>query len=711
MAYLIRFTDPEKEAIVVEDNTIDQSTGLVFPGRNSTGYGQLMAENFLHLLENFADNEPPVGTAVEGQLWYDNTEGIQQLKIYNGTEWLAAGGLRKGPVEPSPDNSLPGDLWANTDTQQLFLYSGSGWSLVGPRFGAGLRTGAEPEVILDATNVQRSIVSQYVEGERVAIISKDTFIPRVQLAGFETGIKSGVNLSTLVNNNSPYFYWGTAEKALKLYVTGGPADGVSADKFLRVDVESTVEKKLKIRNNDGLTVGAGDYLQLFVDGPSAVIQNINPGNLNLKISLGGSDTAAKTLVSLSPSGTGRVGIGLNNTNPQETLDVAGNIITTGTIKSLDTTESTSATTGSLLISGGAGISGNLNVSGTIGVSSQGVALGGPVVPVEDDTISLGTSIRRFNRIFTQRIDGTLYGSVYGSLNGNATGSAGKLASPSIFKFTGDVTLDEDVEFDGKTGGLTKLFQTRLDPKFIENQPERTSIKETDEFVFSRQTEGDIGVRKITKADLWKQISKTPVGSIMAFAGATAPRGWLLCDGSEVRISDYTELFNVIGYIYGDINSLLGFDTFKLPDLRGRLALGLDNMNNGFTVPSKVDPGMNISTSGGSANRVTSEYADGIGRTSGSENKLVQVGNLPDHEHNFEGSNGNQYYAIRNIDGTEVPNDEGINGPGIGGIREGRYIESSGGILTNLPLQQPLNVMNPYMAINYIIFTGNDVDVL
>ena len=50
MPYQVKFTDNNNKApITVFDNTSNFDTSLVFPGRNETGYGQKIAENFLHL--------------------------------------------------------------------------------------------------------------------------------------------------------------------------------------------------------------------------------------------------------------------------------------------------------------------------------------------------------------------------------------------------------------------------------------------------------------------------------------------------------------------------------------------------------------------------------------------------------------------------------------------------------------------------------------
>lgn len=67
-------------------------------------------------------------------------------------------------------------------------------------------------------------------------------------------------------------------------------------------------------------------------------------------------------------------------------------------------------------------------------------------------------------------------------------------------------------------------------------------------------------------------SDGPVGSIMAFAGVSAPAGWLLCDGSAVSRTTYAALFAVIGGAWGTGD---GVTTFNTPDLRGRFLRGVD----------------------------------------------------------------------------------------------------------------------------------------
>ena len=153
MPYIVNFTDSEnKTPITVFDNTSSQDTSLTFPGRNVTGYGQIIAENFLNLLENFASANQPVNPT-EGQLWYDTTNGV--LQLWDNTNWKAASNIQKSPVAPSVETSKIGELWVDTTNQQLRIYTGTRWLLVGPQESSidGLRYGPAVETIADSTNV------------------------------------------------------------------------------------------------------------------------------------------------------------------------------------------------------------------------------------------------------------------------------------------------------------------------------------------------------------------------------------------------------------------------------------------------------------------------------------------------------------------------------------------------------------------------------
>lgn len=93
------------------------------------------------------------------------------------------------------------------------------------------------------------------------------------------------------------------------------------------------------------------------------------------------------------------------------------------------------------------------------------------------------------------------------------------------------------------------------------------------------------------------------GIIQMFAGAIAPIGWLICDGSTISRSAYRDLFKVIGTAYGAGNSNT---TFALPDMRGRLPIG--------------------------AGTGTSLTARTLGANLGAETVTLAQTNLPPHTH-------------------------------------------------------------------------------
>jgi microcystin-dependent protein len=719
MAYEIRFTNTNTDPIEVGDGTFDTTTSITFPGRNYPGYGQFIAENFLHMLENFAnDSAPP--NPITGQLWYDTTDGVTQLKIYDGTLWSQAGGLKKGTVEPALESSLPGDLWVNTSTQQLYLFTGATWILVGPRFSSGARTGAEPESIFDTVDEPQTVVSQYVEGERVAIISKTTFTPKSFIDGFPT-INAGVTLNSNYNR-----YYGTAEKAAALLVG---TTTVSAENFLRGDATSNTNFPLNVRSTEGISIGENRQFGLFLSGSSSVISSKTSGS-NINVQVSDISGVIKTVLTIDSNER----IGINKRLPQEALDVVGNAQISGTLSIGNTLEAATTTVASFAVAGGVGILKNLRVGAGIAGETAGesIRVDGLIRPDVNAGADIGTTAARFNNIYAVGINAqTITGATITGgalLNTDISGastpapSAFQLVSPTTFTMTGDIESD-GFDFNGTSLAGQQTFITTLSSTFITTKPGASAIGENDEFIISRPPNNNL--LKIRKSALWNAISRMPIGMITPYAGPTTPNGWLLCDGSEVLRANFPELFEIIRYTYGDPLTLLGQAgaTFKLPDLRGRFALGFDNMNSGIQVPSKDNPLVPIPTSGGSADRVRDAEADydsidpfAVRNGQGADAATLEIGNLPDHKHDMrgtrdDGTKGAQYYAIRNSieansDVDQVPHTE--NGPTDSGA--GQFLPNSGGIITNagVTLQQPIDIMNPYLAMNYIIYTGKDI---
>tara|TARA_B100000902_G_scaffold20847_1_gene25101 strand:- start:1047 stop:3074 length:2028 start_codon:yes stop_codon:yes gene_type:complete len=675
MAYTVNHTDlANKGSITVEDNTLNQTTSLSLPGRNTTAYGTAIAENFLHLLENFTNSTAP-GNPVEGQLWYDNTPGVDQLKLYDGTTWISASGLKKATTQPGAAQSVTGDLWVDTDNQQLFLYTGSGWVLVGPSFSDGLSTGVKADTIVGTNNVSYTCLVVEVSAKTLAIYSTAAFTPKTTITGFTT-INPGFNLSSAdITGAGAGKYYGTAEKAEALVVGG---TSVAASNFMRNDANSQSLYPITVKNNGGITVGASSTLTMGIEGQAGIIgHNTSGSNIDIRVNNNGTTTTVMRFDSTSK-------VGINNLSPDQALDVSGNIQTDSALLVDGTTDASTIATGSIITKGGVGIAKKLFVGGDSNIA--GLLTTQNIVPNSNTARNLGTANEQWLNVYSQNFIGNVTGNVTGTVSGRS-GSTDKLASSTTFQMNGDVTAPS-FTFDGQDAS-TKTFTTSISNSFVANKPEVSSTLTSDELLVNRVT-GDTGVYKVSRTNLFKSIPTLPIGMITPYGGDTAPADWVLCYGQEVTIAEYQNLFNVIGYNFKD-QSLVAAGKFALPDLRGRFALGKDNMG------------------GGSANVVTSAAADTIGSVEGQQNRSLAVGNLPEHEHDLRGPSGDQYYTIRDISG--VPNDpQGIQYDAPTGTGQGQAYATSGGVLTNNALGTAVDIMNPYMTVQYIMYAGENTAI-
>lgn len=146
----------------------------------------------------------------------------------------------------------------------------------------------------------------------------------------------------------------------------------------------------------------------------------------------------------------------------------------------------------------------------------------------------------------------------------------------------------------------------------------------------------------------------PSGAVCPFAGASAPPGWLLCDGAAYPTASYPLLFLAIGYTYGGSGA-----TFNVPDLRGRVALG-----------------------------VSGSHA--LASSGGEETHTLSTAEMPIHRHGVSGDTGSRFIV------TAAPST--------------LFITTAGAIeVTFVPMDDvggsaAHNNMQPYLALNTIIKT-------
>lgn len=695
-SYQINFTDlVNKGFIQVDPNTVNTETSLKLPGRTTSDYGELVLENLLHLLENFANNNPP-GSPIEGQLWYDTTIGVDQLKVYDGTQFVSASNIKKTNSQPPSTESNIGDLWVDTTNQQLRLYNGNEWLLIGPDFSKGTETGTKDEIIIDITDTPRTVVTTFVNSKRLLIVSNDEFRPK-QSIGFGV-IKPGINIATDLK------YYGNAEVAESLFVAN--EGNILAANFARRDKDNTFTRPIRIQNNGGISVGETPTIQMSVIQSNAVVRNLaSGGNIEFRLTNNNFSNSVLTLLS-----NGNVGI--NKTNPTQVLDVVGNIQTSGKLF-IDNTDDIIQTSTALIVNGTANIKQDLEIEGN--TTLLGNLETADIVPGQSGR-NIGTNNLRYNNIFAQSITADSFSgeSFNGNLLGNAT-TATSWQSNVTLRFNGDVEATEgDIVFGTQgTIGIKPITLT-LTPEFITNQTETTTIDVDDEILIIRETNGVDVIRKVKQEVLVSTVELIPVGMIIPFAGDVLPTDadgrtqWLFCDGSIVSQSAYNRLFTIIGTKFNGFITdpdFLPLQQFRLPDLRGRFPLGNTQMLN--SGPAAL--GTNFSnTSFDTDSVVNDQEASQIGAKGGSATKTIEVENLPEHQHtlgDLDPDNETAFYASTNIAESDLPpgTDIDTQGSNLVGDLPGSSISRTGGVTENTG--EDFSVVNPYQTINYIIYTG------
>jgi hypothetical protein len=314
MSYTITKTNGTTLGTIL-DGTINTSfTSLTLIGRNYANYGQLIANDLVALLENFAYSSSP-SNALAGQLWWNTSD--QRLRVYTGTAFKVISSATVASSAPS--GAIAGDLWFDTTYSQLYVYDGASFILVGPERNG---SGAVWEQITDNAAVVHDVLSIKLNNARTSIISRDSeFTPASAILGYTT-IKAGINANTSIGSAT---FHGLANNSS--YLGGQPAAS-----YLRNDIDATTTGNLIIAKNGGLTIGTSSNLQITTD---------TNGDINIKNTKSNGDINFYSNV----SGTNTLSFGIDGA--------------TGTAALLSATLS-----GSLTLASGATVTGALNVTGT-----------------------------------------------------------------------------------------------------------------------------------------------------------------------------------------------------------------------------------------------------------------------------------------------------------------------------------------------------------
>lgn len=365
MTYIIKKTNGNTLTTIADGVADSATSSITLFGKNYAGYGPLMDENLVKILENFSYPTAP-NAPMEGQLWWDSLNNT--LKVRRPSGWK---NLAPTPSTTAPFTDTAGDLWYDTINGQLHVSNGGNWTIVGPAFTTGQGVSGMVPVTLPeslTSNTHTAVLLQ-VGGITQAVLSGDAPYNTNVIPGLTT-IRRGLNMVTGAQVH------GDSNNALNL-------GGVLAANYLRSDINSTTNGTLRINNNGGLIVGATPTLMLNVVGTTGNI--INPedaGDIAAYVSVGGILTRALLVSGVDASI-------IVAADPVDPLGIS-------TKQYVDTSVAT-ATAPLLAADGSKAVSGNLlpATSGTVSLGSSALPYG-----VVHSTAFIGSTITANTGTFT-----------------------------------------------------------------------------------------------------------------------------------------------------------------------------------------------------------------------------------------------------------------------------------------------------------------------
>lgn len=322
MAYQINKTDGTIIATVADGQVDNLSTDLTLIGKNYSGFGEALNENFIKLLENFSNTTAPVNP-IKGQIWYDSSES--KLKIYNGTDFVPVSSATISSTQPT--TLAIGDLWYDDVGEQLYFFDGTTPILLAPAYSSTQSlSGIRVDSILDTLNQTRVITSLYNNGILLGIFSKDSFTPKVEIIGYNGSIEPGFNAGTLAN--------------FKIRATCTNSDslgGAAATTYVRTDASSAINGQLRITTDLGIVVGSAGQAILSVNNGDVFLTNsATDKNLTVNVRKGINQEDAITIDSSDRT------IGLYLGYPTSVVTTGGDLVVTGnlTVEGVTTTVNT-----------------------------------------------------------------------------------------------------------------------------------------------------------------------------------------------------------------------------------------------------------------------------------------------------------------------------------------------------------------------------------
>jgi hypothetical protein len=431
MAYVInKFNGVQ--LVVLDDGTIDTTTSLGLVGRNYVGYGETQNENFVFLLENFANTAPPSRPLV-GQIWFNTTDDTAYA--YDGSNWNPIGSATLSSSAPPNTNS--GALWLKTPINQLYVYTGTEWRFIGPEAVEGFGSTRARAGSLDNTaGDPQPVIFLETNGTVFAICTSAAFVinPNNSVAGFSNALQVGINLSSTAKINGSIT--GNAATADQLF-TARLINGVPFNASSNITVTANTTNLLK----KGTYIAGSDF-----NGSSEITWSVDATSSNV----------IGKLVARNSEG----GFSAGTVTATFIGDLTGNVTASSGVSTFNTVQATQFIGATL--SGNAGSATRLATARTInGVNFDGSS--NIIVPASAETLT-GNAINNSVTLSGLTQVGTL-SSLNVNDNGIFVGSGNQLrlfvesSTPTIRSATGRLNFDmgasgPDVNFVDSTTSLS-----------------------------------------------------------------------------------------------------------------------------------------------------------------------------------------------------------------------------------------------------------------
>lgn len=262
MPYILNKTNGNS-LLTISDASVDISTSLTFVGRNYSGYGEIVNENFLHLLENFSNTSAP-SNPVLGQLWFDSSTGNKRLNLcYDGKNFKGIANIR---VQTStPESSIRGDLWWDSYNQQLKAFDGTVYQIVGPANSAVAKSSwvSAEEYIQEEETTSYAVLKGDIGTNPVVVVSKETFTPLTSsdlYANFKS-VKRGLTIAgadavTGSSTATGYLFWGTSAESLVATTATNLSITQTASGTYYLPLVSTSSGRLSVFSSPGISYDA-----------------------------------------------------------------------------------------------------------------------------------------------------------------------------------------------------------------------------------------------------------------------------------------------------------------------------------------------------------------------------------------------------------------------------------------------------------------------